>query len=172
MSIAMPSSLKSTGPAEPGEVPPESWPPVIVERLADYMTAMRREADVSQRELSAAAGVPMSTVARIESGATSDPRLSTLTRLAAAAGFRLLICDEHVGFILKPSTSWESSRRDYGGRRMPAHLDPEVVPEVLRHWWSRRRGQYTFVRRRDRRDLQRARRLIEVLRGMADDGQD
>jgi transcriptional regulator with XRE-family HTH domain len=173
MPIARPNApTEPVSPAGTDWPPAESWPPEITERLADYVTAMRREADMSQRELSAAAGIPIPTLARIESGATGDPRLSTLTRLASAAGFRLLICDEHAGFVLKPTARWESSRRDYGGRRLPAHLDPETVPEVFRHWWTRRRGQYTFTRRRDYRDLERARRLIEVVRTMADDDQD
>ena len=71
-----------------------AWPPELAERLADYVTALRRRADLSQRELAALAGVPASTVARLESGATTDPRLSTMAKLAAAAGHRLVIADD------------------------------------------------------------------------------
>jgi predicted transcriptional regulator len=44
--------------------------------------------NLSQRDLAARAGVPQSTVGRIESGST-DPRASTLSRLLRACGFEL-----------------------------------------------------------------------------------
>jgi predicted transcriptional regulator len=46
--------------------------------------AARRRRGLSQRALAAAAGVPQSTVARIES-ATLDPRVTTLERILRAA---------------------------------------------------------------------------------------
>jgi transcriptional regulator with XRE-family HTH domain len=48
----------------------------------------RRRANLSQRGLAARAGLPQSTVGRIESGST-DPRASTLSRLLRACGFEL-----------------------------------------------------------------------------------
>ncbi|HEV8683102.1 MAG TPA: helix-turn-helix transcriptional regulator [Actinomycetota bacterium] len=48
----------------------------------------RRWAHLSQRDLAARAGVPQSTVGRIEAGST-DPRASTLSRLLRACGFDL-----------------------------------------------------------------------------------
>lgn len=48
----------------------------------------RRAAKLSQRALAARAGVPQSTVARIEGGLI-DPRASTLNRLLATCGFEL-----------------------------------------------------------------------------------
>lgn len=45
----------------------------------------RRRADLSQRELAARAGVPQSTVARIETGVI-DPKASTLRRILRACG--------------------------------------------------------------------------------------
>jgi predicted transcriptional regulator len=48
----------------------------------------RRWVNLSQRDLAARAGVPQSTVGRIESGST-DPRASTLSRLLRACGFEL-----------------------------------------------------------------------------------
>lgn len=56
---------------------------------------VRRWANLSQRELAARAGVPQSTVGRIESGAT-DPRTRTLSRLLQAAGFELE-AEPHLG---------------------------------------------------------------------------
>jgi len=50
----------------------------------------RRRAKLSQRQLAAIAGVPQSTVARIELGALS-PRTDTLERLLRAAGQALTI---------------------------------------------------------------------------------
>lgn len=43
---------------------------------------------MSQRRLAALAGVPQSTVSRIESGAI-DPRVGTLTRLLRSCGYEL-----------------------------------------------------------------------------------
>lgn len=59
----------------------------------DAMTVLkeaRRRAELTQRELALLAGVPQSTVGRIESGA-SDPRASTLWALLKACGFELRV---------------------------------------------------------------------------------
>ena len=50
----------------------------------------RRRAGLTQAELARRAGVPQSTVAKIERG-RRDPSLSTLERLVRAAGFELRI---------------------------------------------------------------------------------
>jgi transcriptional regulator with XRE-family HTH domain len=140
----------------PGPLPgPRPWPPDVAERLTDYLAELRFNADMSQRELSAAAGVPLATLARIESGARRDPRLSTLARLVAAAGYRLLICDVRNEPILPPPDEI-AEIRDRAGRRLPAHLDAIPVNEWLRPWWKPKR-EYTFVRDRRRRDNIRAR---------------
>src|SRR5438132_9576142 len=52
------------------------------------LSAARKKAELSQRELSRRADVPQSTVARIESSVI-DPRFSTLTNLLQACGYRL-----------------------------------------------------------------------------------
>lgn len=49
------------------------------------LRAARRRAGLSQRELAERAGVPQSTVARIEAGLT-DPRVGTLRRLLRVCG--------------------------------------------------------------------------------------
>jgi transcriptional regulator with XRE-family HTH domain len=48
----------------------------------------RRRANLTQRELSAKAGVPQETIARIERGRV-DPRIGTLDRLLEACGYGL-----------------------------------------------------------------------------------
>lgn len=48
----------------------------------------RRSAGLSQRELAERAGVPQSTVARIEGGDV-DPRVSTLAKLLQTSGYGL-----------------------------------------------------------------------------------
>lgn len=55
---------------------------------ADLLKRIRRQRNLSQRQLAALAGVPQSTVGRIESG-VSDPRARTLARLLQVAGFEL-----------------------------------------------------------------------------------
>jgi transcriptional regulator with XRE-family HTH domain len=50
----------------------------------------RQASGMSQRDLAARAGLPQSTVARIESGVVS-PRLDTFERLLSLCGFRLAL---------------------------------------------------------------------------------
>lgn len=52
------------------------------------LRAARRRAGLTQRELAERAGVPQSTIGRIEIGAI-DPRASTLTRLLRKCGLEL-----------------------------------------------------------------------------------
>ena len=60
-----------------------------IDGLAGNMLRLARaQRDWSQRRLAEAAGVPVSTVARIESGAR-QPSLVTISRLLAAAGLEL-----------------------------------------------------------------------------------
>ncbi|WP_309225124.1 helix-turn-helix transcriptional regulator [Salinispora sp. H7-4] len=54
--------------------------------LGATLRALRRRADLSQRELAERSGVPKSTVARIESQPGADPRLRTVERLFHAGG--------------------------------------------------------------------------------------
>jgi transcriptional regulator with XRE-family HTH domain len=144
-----------------------AWPPELAERLADYVTALRRRADLSQRDLAACAGVPASTVARLESGATTDARLSTMAKLAAAAGHRLVIADDD-DELLTPEPELRGRCRDLRGRRLPAHLDvAPAIEDSLRPWWVPKRGDFTFIRNRRRRDEVRAERRDSVDRYLA-----
>ncbi len=139
------------------------WPPELAERLADYVTALRRRADLSQRELATLAGVPASTVARLESGVTRDPRVSTMAKLAAAAGHRLVMAADD-DELLTPEPELRRRCRDLRGRRLPAHLDvAPAMEDWLRPWWLPKRGEFTFIRNRRRRDEVRAehRQMVE-----------
>ncbi|WP_405114291.1 helix-turn-helix domain-containing protein [Micromonospora sp. NBC_01405] len=113
--------------------------------VAAVLRALRRQADLSQRELSARAGVPKSTVARIESGDVADPRLRTVERLVRAAGGRLLVGrpgdgpgDRPPEVLAVPGVPHDGMR-DEAGRRYPAHLDvwevhdPKDWPGA---WWA------------------------------------
>jgi transcriptional regulator with XRE-family HTH domain len=132
--------------------------PRIDERLADYLRAMRHLADLSQRELSARAAMPTTTLARLEAAKVADPRLSTLMRLIDAAGFRLMICDGDHKPIM-PQSELHAQCVDLAGRRLPAHLDVRLVlDDPMRPWWRPKRGDYTFIRDRGFRDEVRAKR--------------
>jgi transcriptional regulator with XRE-family HTH domain len=54
----------------------------------DLLGAVRRRAGLSQRRLAVLAGLPQSTISRIERGAI-DPRISTMRRLLQACGYDL-----------------------------------------------------------------------------------
>ena len=108
----------------------------------------RRLARLSQRELAARANVPLSTLARIEAGTTTDPRVSTLAALFAAAGCTLAVLSRAREEL--PEHPWETPR-DHGVRHFPAHLDlwpvdqPYAVHPGLDWWgwyrsWAWKRG--------------------------------
>ncbi|PZG03373.1 GNAT family N-acetyltransferase [Micromonospora craterilacus] len=95
------------------------------------LRALRRQADLSQRELADLAGVPQSTVARVESGQAADPRFRTVERLVRAAAATLTVATAG-----EPTRSVEpdlDDRRDDAGRRYPAHLDVRKV-RTLKDW--------------------------------------
>lgn len=55
----------------------------------DLLHTARTGANLSARQLGALAGINGSTITRIETGQIKNPRLDTLDRLLAAAGFEL-----------------------------------------------------------------------------------
>lgn len=70
-----------------------------VERLAgNLLRIARAQLDMTQRDLAEAAGVPQSTIARIESG-TRQPSLPALARILASVGLQprisLAVYDSH-----------------------------------------------------------------------------
>ncbi|MFC3503940.1 GNAT family N-acetyltransferase [Micromonospora krabiensis] len=113
--------------------------------VGGVLRALRRGADLSQRELADRAGVPQATVARIESGRARYPKLATVERLVRAAGGSLVI-----GVPDAPTADAEPTPspipplspvtpvphddlRDDAGRRYPAHLDVWEVREPRAH---------------------------------------
>lgn len=102
--------------------------------LAATLRALRRRADLSQRELAARAGVPASTLARIESGAAHDPRFRTVERLAVAVGGAVTAGPVQHPAARLPAVPQEELR-DEAGRHYPAHLDVRTVTEA-RDWWG------------------------------------
>ena len=110
---------------------------------------IRRVAGLSQRDLASLLDASQSRVARWETGRTS-PSLADLERMAARAGLRLVLVDDH-GASVEPMR--EDGARDRGGRRFPAHVDLRAaewwtppgshltVEGLTARWESERRGQ-------------------------------
>jgi transcriptional regulator with XRE-family HTH domain len=125
--------------------------------LPGILRRIRRIADLSQRELAAAAGVSASTIGQAESGARDLP-VGRVAGMAQLAGLRLVLMDDQ-GSEVTPMT--DEAVRDMSGRRFPAHLDTRHSDEG---WWhdahrySRYQPWYTFDRDRGRRDAYRNRR--------------
>ncbi|QSB14453.1 GNAT family N-acetyltransferase [Natronosporangium hydrolyticum] len=141
--------------------------------LGQTLRWLRRCADLSQRELAARAGVPASTIARIESGAASDPRFRTVERLVSAAGAALAVTTEPQPLPTHPYEAVPDRR----GRHFPAHLEARPVLtardwwgawwahwyEIPRPRWPRPAPDHTFDLDRERRDQRRRRACGEQL---------
>jgi transcriptional regulator with XRE-family HTH domain len=117
--------------------------------LGTALRALRRRADLSQRELAQRSGVPQPTLARIESGRATDPRFRTVERLVRAAGGEITagVRGEAEGAGGDDPTRDGRSlpavphdgMRDEAGRRYPAHLDVWEVREPKDWpgaWWA------------------------------------
>jgi transcriptional regulator with XRE-family HTH domain len=100
---------------------------VIAARLLKHA---RRSAGLSQRALAVAAGVPQSTVARIELGRLA-PRADTLDRLLRAAG-RSLATEQALGVGIDPSQIRELLRLTPGQRARLAAADAAVLEGIDR----------------------------------------
>lgn len=141
------------------EAPSPGFPPFTVD---GYVRRVRRQADLSQRELGRVAGVHPSTIGRIESGELV-PSLAVFRRLLGVAGLRLVVVDAD-GRVVMPMETWDDTR-DGAERRYPAHLDTILDPEAGEWWgdiYGLLRPPETFHRDRDRRDAQRKRSQWEV----------
>ncbi|BCB81131.1 hypothetical protein GCM10022251_67270 [Phytohabitans flavus] len=135
--------------------------------LGVTLRALRRRADLSQRQLAELAGVPKSTVTRIESGEVTDPRLRTVERLVRAAGERIAVSGD---VEPAPSEGW----RDRADRNYPPHLDVRPVEELTdwagawwAHWhrlppgaWPLEPPPYTYDLSRTRRAYRRRREWV------------
>ncbi|NJP31158.1 GNAT family N-acetyltransferase [Micromonospora sp. HSS6-12] len=110
------------------------------------LRALRRAADLSQRELAEKSGVPQATVARIEAERTTNPRFRTVERLIRAAGGVVVaglpgvtadVAD--VADVMPPPPVPHDGWTDQAGRRYPAHLDAWEVREPRDWpgaWWA------------------------------------
>lgn len=142
--------------------------------LGGALRRLRRVADLSQRELAAKAGVPPSTVARIESGEVSDPRFRTIEKLARAAGGTVSVVVVDDPHALTTAVGPDELVTDAAARRYPAHLDVRETYPVIDET-SRLLTPGTVVRRYERfrllRDDRRGRMApaakVEVIGGEA-----
>ena len=124
--------------------------------------AVRRRADMSQRELAKQAQVSRSTVARVESGQLT-PSVDLLLRLLDIGRLSLVAIDEN-GNVVQPMRVWDDVR-DGAERRFPAHLDLVLQPRPGEWWgdvYGLARPPETFHRNRRYRDAQRRRSRWEV----------
>jgi transcriptional regulator with XRE-family HTH domain len=93
----------------------------------------RRQSGLTQRALAQAAGVPQSTVARIELGRL-NPRFETLDRLLRAAGQSLELAPE-LGRGIDRSLIRELLRLTPGERVRLAAADAEALRFIRRGSW-------------------------------------
>lgn len=122
--------------------------------LSGFLRRVRRLADLSQRELAAAASLPPSSLAHAEAG-TRDLPVASLARIAAVAGLRLALLDGD-GAEMSPMSS--TAVTDRSGRRFPAHLDTLRSDEGHQRYEPRRdrpETSFTYWRDRAARDSRR-----------------
>jgi transcriptional regulator with XRE-family HTH domain len=124
-----------------------------------WVRAVRRYRQLSTRELAELAGIPKTTINRIEAQ-RSVPRLDTFLALLRATGHELAILDSY-GWPLVLDLEHDRLR-DRRKRHFPAHLPwlktPECTSINFRDWWGWDRiawglvgevpPEYTFWRRR------------------------
>ena len=134
--------------------------------VPELLRGARRWADLSQRQLAGRAGVPQSSVARLEAG-RRRARWDEVTVLLAACGLRLQVVDVDEAPVDLPALE---PAVDRAGRRFPAHLDLRE-PGGFGGWWAD--GRYcwlvhpdrprlTFDLARERRDRRRDGSLLPV----------
>lgn len=103
-------------------------------RLRDYITARRRELNLSQRDLASLCDLPLGTVAGIESGRqVKSPRPATLEKLAQGLKTNYLSLDALVRGVeneeLKKQLRWEE---DYYYKLFDGVMSSDAVPETER----------------------------------------
>ncbi|MBN9735834.1 MULTISPECIES: helix-turn-helix transcriptional regulator [unclassified Pseudonocardia] len=143
--------------------PPAAPDDVAVPDVSGLVRAVRRRAELSQRELAERTGLARSTIGRIESRSLA-PSLDTLSAILDVAGLRLVAVDQE-NRLVRPMEDIPGDVRDGAGRRFPSHLDTVLDP-VDGEWWADRFGlarpPETFRRDRAMRDVMRARSVWEV----------
>jgi transcriptional regulator with XRE-family HTH domain len=158
-----PDDAAPCGVGEAGVFPPQPPPTwVDADTVPGLVRSVRRRVDMSQRELAAAAKLSPSTIARIESGATT-PSLAVLLRLLAVGRLLLVVTDAD-GEVIRSMQIWDDTR-DGADRQFPAHLDLILDPR-FGEWWADGYGlarpPETLHRDRRLRDAQRRRSQWEV----------
>lgn len=103
--------------------------------------AARRRADLSQRELAVKAGVPASSVSRVEARRV-QPTIAVLERLLRVADLALVAVDPRYRVVPPMLDVPGGGLLDGAERRFPAHLDVELLENGGR-WWG---GKYGLAR--------------------------
>ncbi|MHA3702969.1 helix-turn-helix domain-containing protein [Jatrophihabitans sp. YIM 134969] len=113
---------------------------LTADAVGEFLRACRASAGLSQRDLAEAAGVPRSTVGRVEAGHVEDVKLSTIVRLAEECDVILVgTTGSHAPML---ETDLAQRHTDRAGRMMPAHLFnlPYLAPLTGDDSWRVRRG--------------------------------
>jgi transcriptional regulator with XRE-family HTH domain len=100
------------------------------------MRAARRSRRLSQRELADLAGLPSSTVARIEASST-EPKVATFAQLMSSVGYELVLADRWCRLLTVDDD--RDRLIDRAARRFPAHLSSGRTPHIAdlgRTWWG------------------------------------
>jgi transcriptional regulator with XRE-family HTH domain len=133
-------------------------PDVIRRDAPGLIRRVRRELDLSQRDLADLIDRSKGALSRMETGETA-PSLELLDRLLRMAGLRYVLGDPEGGEAV-PMRS--DAVRDRGYRRLPAHLDPAPYRDIDDPWryswqgWERQAAKVGYEHR-ELRDQRRAR---------------
>jgi ADP-ribose pyrophosphatase YjhB (NUDIX family)/transcriptional regulator with XRE-family HTH domain len=105
--------------------------------LALVLRAARHQVGLSQRALARRSGLPVGTIAAVESG-SRDLKVTALAALLTTCGWDLQVVD---GAGRPVDALLEDHRRDRAGRRYPAHVTVRSTSEKG-SWWGDRWGYY------------------------------
>ncbi|WP_181779755.1 helix-turn-helix domain-containing protein [Pseudonocardia pini] len=111
--------------------------------VSGLVRAVRRRADLSQRELADRAGVAKTTVERIEAQRVV-PTLRGLEKLLSVADLALVATDQQYRLVQPMLDVPGGGLLDGAGRRYPAHSDVVLLADGgRRSWWG---GKYGLAR--------------------------
>ena len=134
-------SAESPNPVAPltlNAMLPAGWRPPNVESLPAWriLRGVRSRRGLSQRRLAEVAGLPVSTISRIETG-RARPRYETMLHLLGCCGYAIVVADAGRQFEPLTEDRFDDHLYDDAGRHPPPHLPLWLIKSHYEDpWWG------------------------------------